>query len=86
MRFQVDLPPPETLRLPLAQPGSWMAWKWCDAPVVLREMCRATGGDEDWVMTTLVEPTDLPPWLDVGEGLLDVYLFEGLVVYVLCHS
>lgn len=63
-------------------------WAWEDAPEMIKELCNRNGGDEDWVVVAHKEFDYLPLWLmkmDAGDDP-DVYILDGLVIYVGSHA
>lgn len=75
---------------PDAQPGLCMVSRFNDCNETIRNVCNWNGGDEDWVVFVEKEFSDydMPPWLGATSacGELDVYVLNGVVIYVESHT
>ncbi len=68
-------------------PKGWVVMTWDEAPGSLKKLCNLSSGDEDWMALVAIEPESLPSWVEKldAEGKPDVYVLQGVVIYVGSH-
>jgi len=65
-----------------------IVFDWQDVSEEIRSVFNWAGGDEDWFVVMAKEPEWLPRWLEVMDSMEspDVYILDGVVVYVAGHA
>jgi hypothetical protein len=69
--------------------NSFVVLPFCDVPKDIRDVFHFNGGDEDWFVITRKEPSIWTlTWLTCTDSCEqpDVYLLDGVIVYVGTHA
>jgi hypothetical protein len=68
----------------------FVVFRWDLAPESIRKLCCYNGGDEDWmiIVKSSDDPEWIPNWLEHTDSCYepDVYVLDGVVIYVGSHA
>lgn len=71
----------------IAVNADYLVFSWDSSPELLRDLCYHNGGDEDWIIVTILQ-NSYQFWIDrLDAGYEpDIYKLNGVTVYVASHS